>query len=84
VTDPKTGQQIDPVKVLPPLPGVAEHLDTTRWYADGSGKRFACDVVCTLCGLNAGARVMAHGEMSEMDRRFWAGHYESQHAEMLP
>jgi hypothetical protein len=74
----------DKVFIIPPLLGVAEHLETLRWYADGKGRRYACDVRCSLCGLAAGARVMEHGEMSEMDRRFWLGHYESQHAEMLP
>ena len=74
----------DQVLILPPLPGVAENLETVRWYADGKGRRYACDVRCTLCGLAAGARVLARGEMHDMDRRFWLGHYESQHAEMLP
>ena len=78
------GRQIDSVFILPPLPGVAENLETLRWYLDGQGRRYACDVRCSLCGLQAGARVMAHGEMSEMDRRFWAGHYESAHSELLP
>ena len=75
---------IDPVFCFPPVVGLGENLETTNWHLDGSGVRFACDVRCTLCGLSAGERVLAHGEMSNMDYRFWLLHFQAAHPEVLP
>ena len=74
---------IDQVFILPPLPGVAENLETVKWYLD-KGKRFACDVECRLCDVHATARVMPRGEMHDLDRRFWLHHFQTCHAEKLP
>ena len=74
---------IDQVLIIPPLPGVGENLETTFWHADGSGRRFSCDVRCRVCGLAAGARVMSHGEMHNLDYRFWLNHFQTAHAELL-
>ena len=74
---------IDQVFIIPSLPGVAENVDAVKWYVDGKGVRYACDVQCRICHVQAGARVMAHGEMHDLDRRWWLHHFQQNHAELL-
>ena len=76
--------RIDQVKLIPPVPGVAEHLATTGWHADGEGRRYGCDVTCKICELKVACHVMHDGSMSGMDRRFWIYHFQIDHTDKLP